>query len=120
MTCCLLEGFMNRSTYYGLFERVRYSHDTALGTVVGSMGAGTGWGNCAAVRRGLGGAGGCAAHGNAYSTVQVDQFLATPLKGEKTEYDLMGTTEETCTRSIFPQKWHPPCWWLKRHTSQWE
>jgi hypothetical protein len=61
-----------------------------------------------------------ATHGNAYSTVQVNQFLATALKGEKTEYDLMGTTEETCTRSIFPQKWHPPCWWLKRHTAQWE
>lgn len=60
------------------------------------------------------------AHGNAYSTVQVDQFLATSLKGNKTEYDLMGTTQETCTRSIFPQQWHPPCWWLKRHTSQWE
>jgi hypothetical protein len=61
-----------------------------------------------------------AAQGSAYSTVQVDQFLATPLKGQKTEYDLMGTTQETCSRSIFPQKWHPPCWWLKRHTSQWE
>lgn len=60
------------------------------------------------------------AHGNAYSTVQVDQFLATSLKGNKTEYDLMGTTQETCTRTIFPQQWHPPCWWLKRHTSQWE
>ena len=61
-----------------------------------------------------------AAHGTAYSTVQVDQFLATPLKGQKTEYDLMGATQETCSRSIFPQKWHPPCWWLKHHASQWE
>ena len=61
-----------------------------------------------------------AAHGTAYGTVEVDQFLATPLKGQKTEYDLMGTTQETCSRSIFPQKWHPPCWWLKRHTSKWD
>ncbi len=60
------------------------------------------------------------AHGTAYSTVRVDQFLATHLKGEKTEYDLMGTTEETCARSMFPQQWRPPCWWLKRHRSQWE
>ena len=60
------------------------------------------------------------AHGTAYSSVQVDQLLATPLKGQKTEYDLMGTTQEICSRAIFPQKWHPPCWWLKRHTSQWE
>lgn len=61
-----------------------------------------------------------AAHGTAYRTVEVTQFLATSLKGKKTEYDLMGTTQETCTRSIFPQLWHPPCWWLERHTSQWE
>ncbi len=60
------------------------------------------------------------AHGTAYSTVEVTQFLATQLKGNKTEYDWMGTVEETCTRSLFPQKRHPPCWWLKRHTSQWE
>ena len=60
------------------------------------------------------------AHGTAYSTVEVSQFLATSLKGNKTEYDLLGTAQETCTRSIFPQRWHPPCWWLNRHTSQWE
>ncbi|MGH9616003.1 MAG: hypothetical protein ACRD28_04610 [Acidobacteriaceae bacterium] len=60
------------------------------------------------------------AHGTAYSTVEVNQFLATKLKGNKTEYDLMGTAQETCARSIFPQKWLPPCWWLKRHNSQWE
>lgn len=60
------------------------------------------------------------AHGTAYSAVEVDQFLATSLKGNKTEYDLMGTTQETCSRSLFPQMWHPPCWWLKRHTAEWE
>ena len=60
------------------------------------------------------------AHGSAYSSVQIDQMLATPLKGNKTEYDLMGTVQETCSRSIFPQKWHTPCWWLTRHNSQWE
>ena len=61
-----------------------------------------------------------AAHGNAYSTVEVTQFLATKLKGNKTEYDMMGTSEETCTRTLFPQKGYPPCWWLQKHTSQWE
>ena len=60
------------------------------------------------------------ARGTGYDRVEVTQFLATPLKGNKTEYDLMGTVEETCSRSLFPQMWHPPCWWLKRHTSQWE
>jgi hypothetical protein len=59
-------------------------------------------------------------HGTAYDVVQVNQFLATPLKGNKVEYDLMGTVPMTCSRSIFPQKGNPACWWLRRHTSQWE
>jgi len=59
------------------------------------------------------------AHGTAYSVVEVNQFLATPLKGDKTEYDLMGTVQETCSRSIFPQKGNPACWWLNRHKAQW-
>jgi len=59
------------------------------------------------------------AHGTAYGVVEVNQFLATPLKGNKVEYDLMGTVQKTCSRSIFPQKGNPPCWWLERHKSQW-
>jgi hypothetical protein len=60
------------------------------------------------------------AHGTAYGVVNVNQFLATPLKGNKVEYDMTGTVQETCSRSIFPQKGNPPCWWLERHNSQWE
>jgi hypothetical protein len=59
-------------------------------------------------------------HGTAYGVVQVNQFLATPLKGNKVEYDLMGTAPVTCSRSIFPQQGDPACWWLRRHPSQWE
>jgi hypothetical protein len=59
-------------------------------------------------------------HGTAYRVIQVNQFLATPLKGNKVEYDLMGTVPMTCSRSIFPQRGNPACWWLERHTSQWE
>jgi hypothetical protein len=59
-------------------------------------------------------------HGTAYGVVQVNQFLATPLKGNKVEYDLMGTVPMTCSHSIFPQRGNPPCWWLERHRSQWE
>ena len=58
--------------------------------------------------------------GTAFGTVQVNQFLATPLKGNKVEYDLMGTVPVTCSRSIFPQQGNPACWWLEKHTSQWE
>jgi hypothetical protein len=60
------------------------------------------------------------AHGTAYGVVQVNQFLATPLKGNKMEYDLIGTVPQTCSRSIFPQKGNPACWWLQRHNSQWQ
>lgn len=61
-----------------------------------------------------------AAHGTAYGSVEVHQFLATSLKGSKTEYDLTGTTQQTCTHSLFPHGDATPCWWLERHTSQWE
>ena len=60
------------------------------------------------------------AHGTAYGTVEVNQFLATPLKGNKVEYDMMGTVQQACSRSIFPQRGNPACWWLERHKSQWE
>lgn len=60
------------------------------------------------------------AHGTGFGVVQVNQFLATPLKGNKVEYDLMGTAPVTCSRSIFPQQGMTPCWWLQKHRSQWE
>jgi hypothetical protein len=52
--------------------------------------------------------------------VQVNQLLATPLKGNKVEYDYMGVVPANCSRSIFPQKGNPACWWLMRHKTQWE
>ena len=58
--------------------------------------------------------------GTAFGVVEVNQFLATPLKGNKVEYDLMGTAPVTCSRSIFPQQGDPACWWLERHKAQWE
>jgi hypothetical protein len=60
------------------------------------------------------------AHGTAYRTVTVNQFLASPLKGNKVEYDWTGAVDQRCTRSIFPQSGNPACWWLERHTTQWQ
>jgi hypothetical protein len=60
------------------------------------------------------------AHGTAYRTVTVNQFLASPLKGNKVEYDWTGTVDQRCTRSIFPQSGSLACWWLERHTTQWQ
>jgi hypothetical protein len=58
-------------------------------------------------------------HGTAYGTVQVDQYLSTPLKGNKAEYDYLGTGPVSCAHSIFPHG-AAPCWWVQRHKSVWE
>jgi hypothetical protein len=60
------------------------------------------------------------AHGTGLGSIEVDQFLATPLKGNKTEYDMVGSFQQTCARSIFPHQGQPACWWVSRHSSQWE
>jgi hypothetical protein len=60
------------------------------------------------------------ARGTGYGTVEVHQFLATSLKGSKTEYDMTGTFQQQCSRSIFPQNGNSACWWLQRHNAQWQ
>lgn len=55
----------------------------------------------------------------AISSVQVDQFLRTPLKGQKEEFDYMGTVAQPCAHTIFPQQSLTPCWWLQSHKTQW-
>ena len=61
--------------------------------------------------------------GGGLGTVAVDQFLATPLKGNKAEYDYLGTVNQPCSRTLFPHyasTWNPPCWWLQRHNTTWQ
>ncbi|HUB17252.1 MAG TPA: hypothetical protein VL990_01375 [Acidobacteriaceae bacterium] len=60
------------------------------------------------------------ARGTAFDAVQVEEFLSTALKGNKQEYDYMGTADVTCARALFPHGGAPACWWLRRHTTQWE
>ncbi len=64
------------------------------------------------------------ARGAGLGSIAVDQYLKTPLKGSKVEYDFVGTMEENCARSAFPQyaasAWNPPCWWLERHRTSWQ
>ena len=61
-----------------------------------------------------------AAQGSGFQTIQVEEYLTTPLKGSKEEYDYLGTEMQSCARAIFPHAGTPPCWWLRRHTTQWE
>ena len=58
--------------------------------------------------------------GNGYDTVQVQQFLSTALKGNKVEYDYLGTAQVTCAKALFPHGGVNPCWWQRRHTQVWE
>jgi hypothetical protein len=60
------------------------------------------------------------ARGEGYDSVQVEEYLSTPLKGNKQEYDYMGTADVRCARAIFPRGGAAPCWWQRRHPQQWE
>jgi hypothetical protein len=55
----------------------------------------------------------------ASNSVPVEQFLRTPLKGQKEEFDYMGTIAEPCVPALFPHQSEAPCWWLERHKIQW-
>lgn len=61
-----------------------------------------------------------ASHGNGYDSVQVEEYLSTALKGNKEEYDYLGTVEMNCARALFPHGGAQPCWWVRRHRKQWE
>jgi hypothetical protein len=58
--------------------------------------------------------------GTAFDSVQVEEYLSTALKGNKQEYDYLGTAQVSCARALFPHGGAPACWWLRRHTTQWE
>jgi hypothetical protein len=56
--------------------------------------------------------------GNPTSSITVNQLIAVPLKGSKTEYDSTGIIAVTCSRSIFPQRSWNPCWYVQRNRNQ--
>jgi len=60
------------------------------------------------------------ARSSAFDTVQVQEYLSTSLKGNKEEYDYVGTEQISCVRALFPHAGAEPCWWLRRHTVLWE
>jgi hypothetical protein len=55
------------------------------------------------------------ATGGGMGSVVVSSIVVMPLKGNKEEYDWAGTSEVSCSRSIFPQAGSGSCWWLRRH-----
>jgi hypothetical protein len=56
--------------------------------------------------------------GSPISKVTVNRFLTVPLKGNKLEYDYLGSSDESCSVSLFPQAGRSPCWQLRRNPSQ--
>jgi hypothetical protein len=58
--------------------------------------------------------------GSPHSTVTVSQFMSIPLKGQKTEYDFLGTADVSCAVALFPHGGQDPCWHLRRNANQWE
>ncbi len=55
-----------------------------------------------------------------HSSVTVSQFMSVPLKGQKTEYDFLGTADVSCAQALFPQDGLSPCWHLRRNPNQWD
>lgn len=56
--------------------------------------------------------------GSPMSKVTVNQYMTVPLKGNKEEFDYVGTGDVPCSISLFGQAGSSPCWQLRRHTNQ--
>jgi hypothetical protein len=54
------------------------------------------------------------------SSVIVNRFLSIPLKGQKTEYDFLGTAPVGCVVALFPHAGESPCWYLQLHPNEWD
>lgn len=55
------------------------------------------------------------ARGGGMGSVMVKTYTAAGLKGGKLDYFPTGTFAEPCSRSLYPQEGHNPCWWVERH-----
>ena len=56
--------------------------------------------------------------GTPTSKITVNRYLTVPLKGNKQEFDYLGSVEVTCAISLFPQGALSPCWQVRREASQ--
>jgi len=56
--------------------------------------------------------------GSPRSKVTVNRYITIPLKGNKQEFDYLGTVDVPCSVSFFPQAGQHPCWQLRRHPNQ--
>ena len=56
--------------------------------------------------------------GSPQSKVQVNRYLTIPLKGNKSEFDYLGSIAVACSVSLFSQDGESACWQLRRHPTQ--
>lgn len=59
-------------------------------------------------------------HGDVLSFVTVRQFVASPLKNGRYEFDYMGTMDVPCVEAFLPHQRMSPCWWVTIHHDHWE
>ena len=56
--------------------------------------------------------------GSPTSKVAVNRYVTIPLKGNKQEFDYLGSIDAPCSISIFSQAGQDPCWQLRRNSNQ--
>ena len=56
--------------------------------------------------------------GSPASKVTVNRYLTIPLKGNKMEFDYLGSIDAPCSVSLFPQAGRSACWQLRRNPNQ--
>lgn len=56
--------------------------------------------------------------GSPQSKVTVSRYITIPLKGNKSEYDYLGSIAVACSVSLFSQDGESACWRLRRHPTQ--
>ncbi len=56
--------------------------------------------------------------GSPQSTVTVNRYVTIPLKGNKQEFDYLGSSDVPCSVSLFPQAGQSACWRLRRNPNQ--
>lgn len=60
------------------------------------------------------------ARGSPTATVTVNRYMGVPLKGQKEEYEFLGSQPVPCARALFPHNGEDPCWHLRRNRDQWQ
>jgi hypothetical protein len=58
--------------------------------------------------------------GSPQSKVTVGRYMGIPLKGNKEEFDYLGSVQAPCVVALFPHRGVDPCWYLHRDPNQWE